>query len=564
MTVRPDRRWLLVVLALAGCRHEPEPAARSEDLFQEAAARTGLKFHHFTGSTGERYMPEIMGAGVALLDYDNDGDLDVYLVQGAAFDPSRQPGEPLGNRLYRNDLSSTGSLGFTDVTVESGTGHSGYGMGVATGDYDNDGDVDLYVTNFGPNVLYRNDGRGRFTDVTRLAGVDDDRWSTSAAFVDYDRDGALDLFVLNYVDFTVTGNKRCYAPTGELDYCTPKAYNPVTARLFRNEGGGRFLDVSVASGISAARGPGLGVTSADLNGDGWVDLYVANDTAANLLWINQKNGTFRENGLPAGAAYSEDGLAKAGMGVSAGDYDNDGWEDLVVVNLTREGATLFRNDASGGFQDVTLATGLKPITYPFTGFGVDWFDYDHDGWLDLFIANGAVTIQESLRGQPYPFHQKNQLIRNEAGKRFTDVSARAGTALALSEVTRGAAFGDIDNDGDVDIVLTNNNGPARLLLNQAAGGGHWLVVRLAGGVSQGARVAVLRRGARPLWRRAHTDSSYLSASDPRVHFGLGDATLVDRIRVQWPDGLVEEFGGVEADRVITVGRGKGRKTGTGL
>ncbi len=561
---------IVALLAAASCQRTPPPA-ESRTLFRDVAAETGLKFHHFTGATGEFYMPEIMGAGVALLDYDNDGDLDVYLIQGTMFDARRKPtearfpppsGERLGNRLYRNELVPSGQLRFTDVTAEAGVGHVGYGMGAATGDYDNDGDTDLYVTNFGPNVLYRNNGNGAFTDVTRQAGVGDERWSTSAAFVDYDRDGDLDLFVLNYIDFTLRGNKRCHAPTGEVDYCTPKAYRPVTARLYRNEGGGKFADVSVSSGITAAYGPGLGVTASDLNADGWIDLYVANDTAPNLLWLNQKNGTFREAGLESGAAYSEDGLAKAGMGVSAGDFDNDGDDDLVVVNLTAEGGTLFRNDGAASFEDASLQHGFRAATFPFTGFGIDWFDYDNDGRLDLFVANGAVTLLESLRGQPYPFHQKNQLLRNEgAGKRFADTTASAGPGLEQSEVSRGAAFGDIDNDGDIDIVVTNNNGPARLLLNESNPRRSWLLVKLQGvranRLGLGARVGVFRDGQRPLWRRAHTDSSYLSASDPGVHFGLGDHRGPVTVEVRWPDGSAERWMGVDANRLATLQQGTG-------
>ncbi len=566
-----------------GCR--ARPPAQPSALFREVAAETGLKFHHFTGASGNHFMPEIMGAGLALLDYDNDGDLDVYLLQGAMLDPAASPeavrfplapGERLGNRLYRNDLIPSGQLRFTDVTASSGAGHVGYGMGAATGDYDNDGDVDLYVTNFGPNVLYRNNGDGTFTDVTAAAGVDDPRWSTSAAFLDYDRDGDLDLFVLNYIDFTVAGNKRCYAPTGEADYCTPKAYRPVAARLFRNEGNnrgnnggnGKFTDVTVPSGIASAYGPGLGVTCSDFNSDGWIDLYVANDTAANLLWLNQRDGTFRESGLAAGAAYAEDGLARAGMGTSAGDFDNDGVDDLFVVNLTREGATLFRGDGAGLFQDVTLPLGLRPITFPFTGFGADWLDFDNDGWLDLFIANGAVTLLESQRGSPYPFHQKNLLLRNQGPPgRFRDVSIDGGPALALSEVSRGAALGDLDNDGDIDIVLTNNNGPARVLLNEAAAGRNWLVLRLEGARSNrmalGARAGVEFADGRTLWRRAHTDSSYLSAGDPRVHFGLGAARQVTRLIVRWPDGSSESWTGppgsdsVNKSAVLRQGSGAG-------
>jgi hypothetical protein len=553
----------------AGCGEKAAPPAGP--LFREVASETGMKFHHFTGATGEFYMPEIMGAGAALLDYDNDGDLDVYLIQGSMLDPRKNPdearfplppGERLGNRLYRNEVAPSGALHFSDVTAQAGVGHIGYGMGAATGDYDNDGDTDLYVTNFGSNVLYRNNGNGAFTDVTREAGVDDERWSTSAAFVDYDRDGDLDLFLLNYIDFTVKGNKRCFAATGEPDYCTPKAYRPVTARLFRNEGGGRFRDVSTAAGVTAAYGPGLGVTCSDLDGDGWIDIYVANDTAANLLWLNRKDGTFREAGLELGAAYSEDGLARAGMGVSAGDFDGDGDDDLVVVNLTREGATLYRNEGVSGFQDATAALGLRTMTFPYTGFGLEWFDYDNDGRLDLFVANGAVALMESLRGEAYPFHQRNQLIRND-GTRFVDVTAAGGAALELSEVSRGAAFGDIDNDGDIDIVVTNNNGPARLLRNEAARGRNWLLVKLEGLKSNrqgiGARVGVWREGQKPLWRRAHTDSSYLSASDPRVHFGLGQSRGPVTVEVRWPDGSIERWSGVGLNRLATLREGSGAR-----
>ncbi|MBI3470307.1 MAG: CRTAC1 family protein [Candidatus Solibacter usitatus] len=550
---------------LAGCQRRveaPAPQAR----FRDVAAETGLDFRHFPGAGGQFYMPEIMGAGVALFDYDNDGDLDVFLVQGMPLDGSAAPaGVLLGNRLFRNELVPSGQLQFTDVTAEAGLGHIGCGMGAATGDYDNDGYVDLYVTNFGRNVLYHNNGNGTFTDVTAKAGVEVNRWSTSAAFIDYDRDGDLDLFVLNYVDFTVKGNKKCYAPTGEPDYCTPKAYQPVSARLFRNDGGGRFTDVTAASGIGAAYGPGLGVTGVDVNQDGWIDLYVANDTAANLLWINQKNGTFAEQGLALGAAYSEDGLAKAGMGVAAGDFDNDGREDLFVVNLTREGATLFRHEGTAGFQDLSLRLGLRPLTFLYTGFGAGWIDYDNDGWLDLFIANGAVTRMESLRGTPYPYHQRNLLLRNDRARKFTDVSGSAGPALQLSEVSRGAAFGDIDNDGGVDIVVSNNNGPVRLLLNETSARQAWLEVKLEGTRANhqglGARVGVLRKGAPALWRRVHADSSYLSASDPRVHFGLGAAAAVEAVEVGWPDGSRERFPPPTAGNLVTLRQGRGAPAG---
>jgi hypothetical protein len=568
------RRDLLTACLALGChpqekRSLPKSGSSPTPIFRDIAAEVGLNFHHFNGATGEFYMPEIMGAGVALFDYDNDGDLDVYLVQGTRLNtrgkllfPPPQGWRP-GNRLFRSLLAETGKLHFTDVTEQAGVGHVGYGMGVAVGDYDNDGYQDLYVTNFGPNVLYHNNGDGTFTDVTREAGVDDVRWSTCAAWLDYDGDGLLDLFVGNYVDFTVRGHKQCYGPVGDRDYCTPKAYQAAPSRLFRNLGNGKFADASESSGIASSYGPALGVVCSDFNGDGRTDLYVANDTAANRLWLNQGDGTFREVALEAGAAYSSDGLPKAGMGVTAEDVDNDGSEDILVTNLAGEGATLFHNTGKGEFDDLTAPYGLSQATFGTTGFGVRWFDYDNDGWLDLFIANGAVTRVEAERGKPFPFAQKNQLFHNEGkAKRFLQTSGRAGPAFQLPEVSRGAAFGDIDNDGALDIVVTNNNGPVRLLRNQIGSRGHWLQVKLEGAgtnrFGMGARVAVLRPGQKPLWRRAHTDSSYLSASDVRVHFGLGKESQLDGVVVHWLDGLKEKWDNLEADRIVTLRHGSGR------
>jgi len=573
------RRSFLQLLSLGLARQIGIPGTAafanpsSIPLFREAAEEVGLKFHHFTGIMGQYFMPEIMGAGVALFDYDNDGDLDVYLVQGTMLDPTEDPrkakfppppGWQPGNRLFRNLLSETGRLEFADVTEKAGVGHVGYGMGVAVGDYDNDGFQDLYVTNFGHNVLYHNNGDGTFTDVTAQAGVDDPRWSTSAAWIDYDRDGRLDLFVANYLDFTVKGNKQCYASTGERDYCTPKMYQPVPARLFHNRGDGTFEDVTESAGIGAAIGPGLGVVCADFNSDGWPDIYVANDGAAAHLWINQRNGTFKEQGLLSGTAYNAEGAPQAGMGVAAGDFDDDGDEDIFKTNLTNEGGNLYVNDGRANFYDASAEFGLLQPTVPYTGFGTDWFDYNNDGYLDLFIANGAVNRIESLRGSPYPFHQNNQLFRNEGdGKKFREMTGVAGPALALSEVSRGAAFGDVNNDGAIDVVVANNNGPARLLLNQtrSLNHNHWLLVRLeaANGnrFAMGAKVEVRLRG-RKLLRRAHTDGSYLSANDVRVHFGLGDSAKIEKLTVFWPDGRGEEWDRVDADRMVTIRQGTGR------
>jgi enediyne biosynthesis protein E4 len=565
---------LLGIGLLGGKSIFASPLAHPEiPLFRDIAADVGLAFHHFTGATGEYFMPEIMGSGVALFDYDNDGDLDVYLIQGSTFDPAQDPrqskfppppGWKPGNRLFRNLLTETGKLQFVDVTEKAGVGHIGYGMGVAVGDYDNDGFQDLYVTNFGHNILYHNNGDGTFTDVTEKAGVDDPRWSTGAAWVDYDGDGRLDLFVANYLDFTVKGNRQCFASTGERDYCTPKMYQPVPARLFRNRGNGTFEDVTAAAGIGAAIGPGLGIVCADFNGDGWPDIYVANDGAAAHLWINQKNGTFKERGALSGAALSPDGLPQAGMGVTAGDFDGDGNEDIFKTNLTNEGSNLYVNDGAGNFHDAATELGLFLPTFPYTGFGTEWFDYDNDGRLDLFIANGAVNRVGSLRSTPYPFGQPNLLFHNEGeGKKFRDVTAAAGPAFAISEVSRGAAFGDIDNDGAVDIVLANNNGPVRLLLNQnqSINRNHWLLVSLE--ATQGNRFAMgakveIRQRARMLLRRAHTDSSYLSANDVRVHFGLGEDANVESLIVHWPSGQKEAWDKLKADQIVHLRQGTGR------
>jgi hypothetical protein len=539
-------------------------------LFRDAAGETGLDFRHFNFATGGHLMPEIMGAGVALLDYDNDGDLDVYLVQGTRLDrggtlvnPPPRGWKP-GNRLYKNLLAETGELKFVDVTEKAGVGHIGYGMGVAVGDYDNDGRLDLYVTNFGHNVLYHNNGDGTFTDVTLAAGLDDPHWSTSAAWLDFDNDGWLDLFVCNYVDFTVEGNRACFSPAGERDYCTPKMYHAVPSRLFRNLRNGTFEDVSEASGINRAYGPALGVVCADFNGDGRSDIYVANDTAANQLWLNQGDGTFRESAFDFGLAYSMDGLAKAGMGVTLDDVENNGNQLLLVTNLSREGVTAFRGDTSGRFDEVTAELGLLQPTFGSTGFGTMWFDYDNDGWLDLFIANGGVTITQPARDGGSPYAQRNQVFHNEGrGKRFRETTQLAGSSFERLGIARGAACGDIDNDGALDIVVVNNDGPVRLLRNQAGTRRHWLTVKLespkANRFGLGGRVAIVRGGEKPVWRRAHTDSSYLSANDVRVHFGLGDRPAFEGVLVHWPDHTEERFEGITADRIVTLRQGTGKR-----
>jgi hypothetical protein len=535
--------------------------------FRDAAAEAGLDFRHFIGAIGGYYLPEITGAGVGLLDYDGDGDLDVFLVQGDLFDRAT-PLDRLtfappwtrwpGHRLFRNELIPGGTLAFTDVTDRAGLTSRSYGMGAAVGDYDNDGDPDLYVTSFGSNALHRNNGNGTFSDVTREAGVDDPRWSSSAAFVDYDRDGMLDLFVANYVDFTVANNKTCHSPSGTRDYCSPSAYGGEPASLFHNEGQGRFRDVTRRAGLTKP-GPGLGVVTGDWNADGWTDVYVANDQSANYLWVNRGDGTFEDRGLIAGAALNADGQPEGSMGVDSGDFDHDGDEDLFMVNVAGQKSTLYLNDGTGSFSDVTARFDLQIPSRPFTGFGTRWADFDHDGWLDLFVANGAVFTVESQRGSPFPFEQRSQLYRNEGGRRFSEITA--GAALARPGVGRGAAFGDIDNDGDVDVVMSNGNGPARLLLNESSAGRSWLQVRLEGVRTNrdgaGGRVAVIREDGSTVWKTARTDGSYMSASDPRLHFGLGRAAAIRGIGVVWPRSGPELYPETRVNARVVLREGQG-------
>jgi len=527
-------------------------------LFKEVAEQVGLKFQHYNGMTGKFYLPEITGSGAALFDFDNDGDLDVFIVQGNVFDPNTKPNSSLFGKLFRNDLIPSKILSFTDVTQKSGIVATGYGMGAAVGDINNDGLPDLYLSNLGPNQMYLNKGDGKFVDVTKESGTDDPRWSTSASFFDYDRDGWLDLMIVNYADFSVSNNPACYAATTAKDYCTPRVFRAPGNRLFHNKGNGIFEDVTTTAGVDKEFGHGLGIVTADFNNDGWIDIYVANDGDQNQLWINQKNGRFVNDALLAGCAVNRNGQAEAGMGVDAGDFDGNGTDDIFITHLMDETNTLYLNLGDGLFEDRTREAGLGMPGRRFTGFGTFFFDYDNDGWLDLFVANGAVQLLPELVRQknPFPLGQPDQLFRNTGKGSFVEIVDEP--EFSLLEVGRGAAFGDVDNDGDTDFLITNNNGPARLFLNQVGNRNHWLGLRLVGKAGRdmlGAQVEIVVYDTRKLRRRVRTDGSYLSGNDPRVLVGLGAATRVKAVRVRWPGGAVEEWKELTVNQYTTLKEG---------
>ncbi len=550
-----------LAVACAGPGAERQP-------FRDATAESGLDFVHFSGRSGELYFCEMMGPGAALFDYDGDGDLDLFFVQGSmlgkgktladALDPPRHT-PPFADRLYRNDLEAAGPgrarARFRDVTGATPERSDGYGMGVAVGDIDNDGDPDLYVTSLGPDRLMRNRGDGTFEDVTAAAGADDPRWSTSASFADLDRDGWLDLYVANYVDYTPDLGKECHTPAGVPDYCGPQVYEPETHRLFHNRGDGTFEDATLATGVHAAAGNGLGVVAADYDGDDRVDLYVANDLMANFLWRNQGDGTLREEGLERGCALNIDGLAESSMGVDAGDADGDGDEDLFMTHIAEQTNTFYRNDGAGMFLDSTAVSGLGAPSAGHTGFGSVFVDYDLDGDLDLVSVTGGVKLIRELlaAGDPVGLGQEDQLFENEGDGRFTEVLPRPAP-LATLAVGRGLAVGDVDGDGDSDLAIGNNNAPARLLLGEPPPA-HWLGLRLRaehGPDSLPGTRTVLEVGGRSLSRRVRADGSYLSANDPRIHFGAGEAARFERLDVFWSDGTQMRLLEPPADRYLVL------------
>jgi hypothetical protein len=523
--------------------------------FSDVTRASGIDFVHVNGASPDKHLVETMGSGGLFFDYDDDGWIDVFLVDGGSTaDP--EVAKKARHHLYRNRGDGT----FEDATDRSGIRHRHYGMGACAGDYDGDGRIDLYVTNLGPNVLYRNHGDA-FVDVTRAAGVGLPLWSASCAFADLDSDGDLDLFVTNYVDVKAGHNPFCgTARTRTRVYCHPLNFEPLPNTLYRNEGGGRFVDASAEAGIASDRGNGLGVVIGDYDDDGKLDVFVANDSVPNFLFLNAGNGRFVEAALPAGVAVATDGRPRAGMGTDAADYDGDGRLDLAVTNLDFETHSLFRNLGERLFRDAGVESGLGFATRPFVGFGVVFLDVDHDARLDLAIANGHIMDNASELRPGATHAQRNLLFRNATLRRFEEVGRSAGPGLALAKVSRGLAAGDIDNDGDLDLLVTNNGAAADLLRNDGGNRRNALLLRLVGAGANtsavGARVRLTTAAGTQL-REVRAGSSYLSQNDLRLHFGLGSATQADLVEVRWPSGRTETLRDVAAGQIVTAAEGKG-------
>jgi hypothetical protein len=551
------------------------PASAHGPWFEDVSGKTGLDFVHDSGATGQYFMPESIGSGGAVFDYDNDGRLDVYLVHCVP------PGSASRNRLFHQEADGR----FRDVSAGSGLDVAGCGMGAYAGDVNNDGFPDLLLTEYGTVRLFLNRGTGHFENVTTPAGIDNTRWATAASFFDFDRDGWLDLVIANYVDYSPT--QKCYDTRGGIEYCGPQGMSGTVTKLFRNLGavqpaGGavdgqalslrpvRFEDVTVSSGLARAIGPALGIFCADFNGDRWPDVFIADDGQPNRLFINQRNGTFVEEAAQRGLAYNALGSAVANMGVAFGDVDGDGLFDLFATHLLWEQHALWKQGPRGLFQDQTSTVGLASPAWRGTGFGAVLADFDLDGAVDLAFVDGGIKrgndSSPRLHGlAPFwsPYAQRNQIFANDGSGRFTDVSTASPDFSSQAAVGRGLACGDIDNDGALDLLACSAGGPVRLLRNIAKRRGHWLSVRavdsaLGGRDAYGAEITV-RSGSQQWWRIIQPSSSYLVSNDPRAHFGLGPAVAFDEIAVIWPDGNDEVFPGGDADRPVLLRRGTGKK-----
>ncbi len=556
--VRNMLRYLTVVLpvlggaGLTGCgdaTEQPEttePAKPAVDWLNDVTAGVGISLQQKADPEGTFFMPRIMGSGGALFDFDNDGDLDVYLV---TYGP---------NALFRQEADGT----FAEVAAEVGVADNGYGMGAAIGDVDNDGDLDLFVSNFGANRLYRNDGNGGFSDITEAAGISDDAWSTSAAFFDFDRDGYLDLYVANYLEYDP--QKRCVDQSGRAEFCGPQAFPGTADFLYRNNGGSSFVDVASEAGTSSTEGKGLGVVVADFDRDGWQDVLVANDGVNNQLWMNTGAGTFEEQGVAMGVAVNGFGKPEASMGIALGDADGDLRLDVYMTHLDRETNTLYTALGMDGFTDATPPSGLGPASLPWTGFGAAFGDLENDGDLDLLVVNGRVRrprgVDAGAGGELAAYAEPNALSLNLGDGRFADGCESAGGFCSALEVGRGLMLGDVDRDGGLDVLITNCHGPARLYRNETPGAGQWLAIRAID--SRYSRDAIgsliyVSVGGRWSVRPVTHAYSYLSSSDATAHFGLGEAARADKIVVRWADGLVEAFPGASGGQVLRVERGTG-------
>ena len=550
--------WLaLLAAALPAIPQETaKPDASSSAKFSDITDRAGVKFRYLSSHTTRKYLLETMGAGVALFDYDNDGRLDIFLVNGAPIaDPTakgavpRKTGPEYSNRLYHQEADGT----FEDVTEKAGLTGVGYGMGAAVGDYDNDGFEDLYVTAYGGNRLYHNNGDGTFTDVTQKAGVGGSGWSSSAAWVDLDNDGFLDLVVLRYLQWDFDDIWCGEHIEGHRAYCHPDYFKAAAPLVYHNNGNGTFTEVAQKIGLSRAA-KGLGIAMADYDRDGHIDLFFANDSMVEYLYHNQGDGRFEEVGLLSGVAADSDGHTYAGMGVDFSDYDNDGWPDIVVTNLANQRYALYHNNGDGTFNYSSPASGISRITMTHSGWGVRFFDFDNDGRKDVLIAQGhdLDTIEKT---SPNLRYREPLLLARNTGKGFQDVTAAAGAALEEAYVWRGLAVGDLDNDGRLDAVVTANDGPVRVLRNETANSNHWILLKLTGHKSNrdaiGALVKIVTAdGAQ--YQTVTTASSYLSASDKRVHFGLGKASAAQTVEIRWPSGIVQTLQDVAADRIVEI------------
>ena len=526
--------------------------------FRDMTKQAGILFKHNSGAFGKKYLPETMGSGVCVLDYDNDGWQDILFVNSMDW-PGHKGAAKSYPALYHNNKNGT----FTDVTREAGLAMESYGLGCAVADYDNDGFEDIYITTVGSNHLFHNLGNGKFADVTVKAGVADPGFSTSAVWFDYDNDGKLDLFVTHYIDWSIAKDQYCTLDNKNKSYCTPQTYKGESSTLFHNRGDGTFENVTKRAGLYDPTGKSLGVAMLDYDNDGWMDLFVANDTEPNKLYHNNHNGTFADVAVQVGVAFSESGRVRAGMGVDAGDYDGSGWQSLVIGNFTNESMSLYRNDGSGLFVDEEISSGIRQMSLQALTFGCFFFDYDLDGRLDIFAANGHVSDDISVVQPTLKYAQPAILFHNSGNRKFEDASAKVGPAMQQPVVGRGAAYLDYDNDGDLDLVITANNGPARLLRNENGNQNDMLRVKLVGTRSNrdgiGARVTVTTSSGTRLFRMVKTGSSYASQSELPLTFGLGtpQAGRTVGLEIVWPSGQKDFLSKIGANQFITVKEGSG-------